>query len=113
MAKFRHDHVISVNSTFAGLFAGILGILIIWHCLRSYYIQKHPSPDVLLQITCNNTNDHHFNADTESGRLYLGVPLFSYEELKKATNNFDRLNELGNGGFASVYYGNVFTMLFQ
>lgn len=30
---------------------------------------------------------------------------FSYEELSEATNNFNLSQKIGQGGFASVYYG--------
>lgn len=30
---------------------------------------------------------------------------FSYEELAKATDNFSVANKIGEGGFASVFYG--------
>ncbi|KAK4263843.1 hypothetical protein QN277_029206 [Acacia crassicarpa] len=89
-----------------GLFAVVLCILIIWQRLQKYY-KKHPSSEVQLQLASNYAIDPCRKADPESGRIYLRVPLFSYEELKKATNNFDRSNELGNGGFGSVYYGKL------
>eukprot|EP01018_Ginkgo_biloba_P021731 Gb_08340 [translate_table: standard] len=46
----------------------------------------------------------------ESGALPSergSVPFFSYEELEQGTNNFAKQNELGDGGFGSVYLGNL------
>lgn len=37
-----------------------------------------------------------------------GVKSFTYEEMKRATNNFDVGNEVGQGGYGKVYKG-VFT----
>ncbi|KAL6281608.1 hypothetical protein ACE6H2_018489 [Prunus campanulata] len=45
--------------------------------------------------------------DMEKGSTYLGVHLFTYRELLEATNYFDSAKELGDGGFGTVYHGNV------
>jgi hypothetical protein len=31
------------------------------------------------------------------------IQLFSYKEIKRATDNFDHVNKLGRGGFGTVY----------
>ncbi|GAU14789.1 hypothetical protein TSUD_50010, partial [Trifolium subterraneum] len=90
-----------------GLFLGvgvgpwiIVGFFVtLWYCKRKYdpaHIQLQPS---------NNTYvDPHPNREMESNKLFFGVPVFSYEELQQATNNFDHTRKLGDGGFGTVYY---------
>ncbi|KAK6927923.1 Protein kinase domain [Dillenia turbinata] len=47
------------------------------------------------------------SVDPEKGSTYFGVQVFSYQELEEATNNFDPSREIGDGGFGTVYYGQL------
>ncbi|KAK9065265.1 hypothetical protein SSX86_016648 [Deinandra increscens subsp. villosa] len=46
-------------------------------------------------------------ADPEKNGAYHGVQIFKYRELEKATGHFDPVNELGDGGFGTVYQGKL------
>ena len=97
-----------------GLGITLLGILIIGCFFRRRYIyrRKHAPSDLQLQYQSKSrhtdVNDPHANPDIESGSGYFGVSLFSYKELKEATNNFHHATQLGSGGFGTVYYGKPF-----
>ncbi|KAG4182524.1 hypothetical protein ERO13_A09G049300v2 [Gossypium hirsutum] len=52
-------------------------------------------------------SDRSFMMDPEKVKSLAGVHLFTYKELGEATNNFDSNNELGDGGFGTVYYGKL------
>ncbi|CAJ1977493.1 unnamed protein product [Sphenostylis stenocarpa] len=52
-------------------------------------------------------SDSSSNPHRTSSGEYFEVPLFSYAQLKEVTNNFDHTQELGDGGFGTVYYGKL------
>ncbi|KAK4720493.1 hypothetical protein R3W88_010726 [Solanum pinnatisectum] len=54
-----------------------------------------------------NTFSDPSRKDLEGDSKYFGVPVFSYSTLEEATNNFDPSQELGDGGFGTVYYGKL------
>ncbi|XP_058075188.1 leucine-rich repeat receptor protein kinase HPCA1-like [Magnolia sinica] len=47
------------------------------------------------------------SGDSGGAPQLKGARCFSYDELKKATNNFSEINEIGSGGYGKVYRGKL------
>ncbi|XP_055801556.1 LEAF RUST 10 DISEASE-RESISTANCE LOCUS RECEPTOR-LIKE PROTEIN KINASE-like 1.1 [Solanum dulcamara] len=75
-----------------------LGV-VIWHFKKGKGGRSH-------SFTRNTYSDPS-RKDLEGDSKYFGVPVFSYSTLEEATNNFDSSQELGGGGFGTVYYGKL------
>ncbi|XP_057835235.1 LEAF RUST 10 DISEASE-RESISTANCE LOCUS RECEPTOR-LIKE PROTEIN KINASE-like 1.2 isoform X2 [Cryptomeria japonica] len=79
---------------------GVLGVIVTTVLIVLFYTRSKPK---------RNTEDHGFCKERghslEAGRKIGILPIFSYHELEEATNFFSEENQLGNGGFGSVYLG--------
>ncbi|XP_061357743.1 LEAF RUST 10 DISEASE-RESISTANCE LOCUS RECEPTOR-LIKE PROTEIN KINASE-like 1.1 [Gastrolobium bilobum] len=89
-----------------GLSFTLLCILIIGYFLKRKHATSDPQHHQS-RSTHTDVIDPHSNPDPEDGRVYFGIPLFSYKELEEATNNFHPARQIGSGGFGTVYYGKL------
>ncbi|XP_023519992.1 LEAF RUST 10 DISEASE-RESISTANCE LOCUS RECEPTOR-LIKE PROTEIN KINASE-like 1.2 [Cucurbita pepo subsp. pepo] len=76
----------------------------IWFRLHKKKLARTYTPSSFL---LRNNSSNLPAKELETGEDYMGVPLFSYEELEKATDRFNPAKELGDGGCGTVYYGKL------
>ncbi|XP_037494612.1 LEAF RUST 10 DISEASE-RESISTANCE LOCUS RECEPTOR-LIKE PROTEIN KINASE-like 1.1, partial [Jatropha curcas] len=82
--------------------------LLILSALVLLFWYRYYRKDTASNLLPENTSSHLFSkSDLESSNLYFSVSIFTCIELEEATNKFAPENELGDGGFGTVYYGKL------
>ncbi|KAK7308243.1 hypothetical protein VNO77_41845 [Canavalia gladiata] len=103
-AKTRNSKPVKIGLSVGlgtGIVVALFVILLLLYKRRNKYSGIQNQPRKTYSGSFRNTTY------PESGAIYFGVPVFCYEELQEATNNFDKARELGEGGFGTVYYGKL------
>ncbi|XP_042519202.1 LEAF RUST 10 DISEASE-RESISTANCE LOCUS RECEPTOR-LIKE PROTEIN KINASE-like 1.1 [Macadamia integrifolia] len=85
-----------------GIAAGVAGgILLTSLIFFMIYKHRHRTGHII------GVHSFSMNTDLEKSSTHFGVPIFSYAELEEATNNFNSINELGDGASGTVYHGKL------
>ncbi|XP_045830435.1 lysM domain receptor-like kinase 3 isoform X2 [Trifolium pratense] len=126
----KYEKVKTVNASFyiyAGLakgaavgisIAGIFGFVLFVICIYVRYIKKKEEekdklPRISMKLsTQDGSGEYETSSGTGSATGLTGIMVaksteFSYQELAKATNNFNLDHKIGQGGFGAVYYAEL------
>ncbi|XP_034686006.1 LEAF RUST 10 DISEASE-RESISTANCE LOCUS RECEPTOR-LIKE PROTEIN KINASE-like 1.1 [Vitis riparia] len=87
-----------------GISAGSITILII--CFFIIW-QSHKRKYAPIFLSRNTSSDPSSKSELEITGAYFGILIFPYTELEEATNYFDPDREIGDGGFGTVYHGQL------
>ncbi|KAL9229247.1 hypothetical protein vseg_004733 [Gypsophila vaccaria] len=86
---------------------GIPSSVLVLAILTAIYLYRKKIKSAHSKYVSRSTSLDGSTSDVNKGNIYFGVPLFSYNELREATDSFDPSKELGDGGFGTVYYGKL------
>lgn len=103
---YNCSHGINMGAVLGGSIGGFMFLVAGLFVGRAVYRRKMLCfREVLVVMGDGDCKDKDIEADIK-GKIG-SLPIFSYEVLKQATNDFDEKNQLGDGGFGSVYLGKL------
>ncbi|KAI7986698.1 LEAF RUST 10 DISEASE-RESISTANCE LOCUS RECEPTOR-LIKE PROTEIN KINASE-like 1.2 [Camellia lanceoleosa] len=90
-----------------GIGLGAVGVIVVVAIVCIIYHRRNKKYNATSSWISRYTSHTSSMNDIEKEASYYGVQTFSYNELQKATNNFDSKKEVGDGGFGTVYQGKL------
>ncbi|XP_028105012.1 LEAF RUST 10 DISEASE-RESISTANCE LOCUS RECEPTOR-LIKE PROTEIN KINASE-like 1.4 [Camellia sinensis] len=93
--------------TALGIGLGAVGAIVVVAIVCIIYHRRNKKYNATSSWISQYTSHTSSMNDIEKEASYYGVQTFSYNELQKATNNFDSKKEVGDGGFGTVYQGKL------
>lgn len=105
MCKRHSSNVSRFLYAAVGAAGGCTFLLLLVLLVRLILYYRKRAKHVSSGISTNISSNSFSMSDYEEEGTNAGVRTFSFSELEKATKNFDSGNELGNGGFGTVYKG--------
>ncbi|XP_020577014.1 probable leucine-rich repeat receptor-like protein kinase At5g49770 [Phalaenopsis equestris] len=94
--------IIAIGVGCALLFVGLVGAGI-------YAVLQKKRARKAIEISRPFSSWANSNKDSEGAPKLKGARWFSYDELKKSTDGFSQVNEVGSGGYGKVYRGMLST----
>ncbi|URE09320.1 serine threonine-protein kinase [Musa troglodytarum] len=89
-----------------GVSVGVVGLVMAIFLGLFLYRRKKRNQPVLLSRRASS-EPISSKKDPELGNEHYGTQVFEYEELQEATDGFNASNEVGDGGFGTVYKGKL------
>ncbi|KAJ4801363.1 cysteine-rich RECEPTOR-like kinase [Rhynchospora pubera] len=94
-----------INKPIIIIVCTIVALLLFGLCFSFVWIRRHRNPETELsqeEIICTTADEA---PNIWIRRLSSDLPLFDFNHIAKATDNFSLYNKLGEGGFGPVYKG--------
>ncbi|KAL9165527.1 hypothetical protein ABFS82_06G176100 [Erythranthe guttata] len=91
----------------AGITSGCALVVVVLAGLGAYAIRQKRRAEEAISLSKPFASWGPSGKDSGGAPQLKGARWFSYDELKKCTNNFSHTNQLGSGGYGKVYRGVV------
>ncbi|CAD5177785.1 unnamed protein product [Musa acuminata subsp. malaccensis] len=103
------ERPLELRTFYAGVSVGVGGLLVIVTFLGLFLYRRKKRNRLSPVLLSRRASSEPISSkkDPELGNEHYGTQVFEYEELHEATDGFNASNEVGDGGFGTVYKGKL------